>query len=83
MTPPMKNSSRLPEERKGSALAKGCPCEEESDLACLIHLCPEEFSVNAIISPGNDLTATIRPYVPSEIVGHWTTEPYLVVASAE
>ena len=27
-------------------------CEEESDLACLIHLCLEEFLVNAIISPG-------------------------------
>ncbi|KAL0008660.1 hypothetical protein SO802_010162 [Lithocarpus litseifolius] len=27
-------------------------CEEESDLACLIGLCPEEFLVNAIISLG-------------------------------
>ena len=34
-------------------------CEEESNLASLIRLCPEEFSVNAIISPGDDLT--IRP----------------------
>ncbi|KAK9997865.1 hypothetical protein SO802_017468 [Lithocarpus litseifolius] len=27
-------------------------CKEELDLACLIRLCLEEFSVNAIISPG-------------------------------
>ncbi|XP_075654942.1 uncharacterized protein LOC142625127 [Castanea sativa] len=26
-------------------------CVEESNLACLIRLCPEEFSVNAIVSP--------------------------------
>ena len=57
--------------------------EEKSNLACLIRLCPEEFSVNAIISPGDDLTTTIRPYVPSEIVGHWTVEPYFVVALVE
>ena len=58
-------------------------CEEESNLACLIRLCPKEFSVNAIISPRDDLIATIRPYVPSETVGHWTTKPYLMVAPAE
>ena len=55
------------------------PCEEELDLACLIRLCLEEFSVNVIISPGDDLTATIRPYMPSETVGHWIVEPYFVV----
>ena len=27
-------------------------CEEELDLACLIRLCPEEFSMNAIIPRG-------------------------------
>ncbi|KAK9997934.1 hypothetical protein SO802_017537 [Lithocarpus litseifolius] len=58
-------------------------CDEESDLACLIGLCPEEFLVNAIISPGDDLTSTIRPRVPGETVGHWTIEPYFVVAPAE
>ena len=58
-------------------------CEEELDLACLNCLCLEEFSVNAIISPEDDLTATIGPYVPSEIVDHWTVKPYFVVASAE
>ncbi|KAL0009859.1 hypothetical protein SO802_004967 [Lithocarpus litseifolius] len=42
----------------------------------------EEFSVNAIKSTG-DLTATIRPYVPGETVGHWTAKPYFVVTLAE
>ena len=45
-------------------------CEEELDLACLIHLCPEEFLVNAIISPGDDLTATITPYMPGKTIRH-------------
>ncbi|KAL0001302.1 hypothetical protein SO802_015083 [Lithocarpus litseifolius] len=58
-------------------------CKEESDLACLICLCPKEFLVNAIKSPEDDLTSIIRPYVPGEIVGHWTAEPYFVVAPAE
>ena len=44
--------------------------KEESNLACLILFCLEEFSVNAITSPEDDPTATIRPYAPSEIVGH-------------
>ena len=57
-------------------------CEEESNLACLIHLCREEFLVNAIISPKDDLTATIRPYILDETVGHWTVERYFVVAPA-
>ena len=58
-------------------------CEEESDLACLIRLCPEEFLVTTIISLRDDLTATIRPYVPGGIVGHWTAEPCFVVAMVE
>ena len=57
--------------------------EEESDLACLIHLYPKEFSMNAIVSPGDDLTTTIRPCVPGEIVDHWTVKPYFVVAPDE
>ena len=57
--------------------------EEESNLACLIRLCPEEFLVNAIISPGDDLTSTIRPYVLGEIVGHWTIEPCFVLVPTE
>ena len=45
-------------------------CEKELDLACLICLCLKEFLVNAIISPRDDLTFTIRPCDPSETVGH-------------
>jgi len=58
-------------------------CEEESDLACLIRLCPKEFLVNAIISPGDDLTSTIWPCVPGETAGHWTIEPCFVDAPTE
>ena len=58
-------------------------CEEESDLASLIRLCTEEFSMNAIISPRDDLTSTIQPYVPGETAGHWTIEPCFVVALVE
>ena len=58
-------------------------CEEESDLACLIRLCPKEFLLNAIISPRDDLTTTIRPYMPSETIGYWTAKPYFVVTPAE
>ena len=57
--------------------------EDESELACLIRLCPEEFLVNATISLGDDLAFTVRPCVPSRIVGHWTIEPCFVVAPAE
>ena len=57
--------------------------EEESNLACLIRLCIEEFSVNVIISLGDDLTSTIRPYVLGKTVGHWTAKPCFVVAPAK
>ena len=33
--------------------------DEELDLACIIRLCPEEFSVNTIISPEDNLTSSI------------------------
>ena len=52
-------------------------------MACLIRLYPKEFSMNAIVSPGDDLTTTIRPCVPGEIVDHWTVKPYFVVAPVE
>ena len=52
-------------------------------MVCLIRLCPEEFSMNAIMSPRDDLTSTIRPCVPGETVGHWTVTPYFVVAPVE
>ena len=45
--------------------------EEELNLACLICLCLEEFSVNAIISRKDDLTSTIKPCVLGETVDHW------------
>ena len=38
--------------------------DEESDLAYIIRLCPKEFSMNAIISPEDNLTSTIRPGIP-------------------
>ena len=57
--------------------------EEELYLASLICLYAEEFSVNAITSPEDDLTFTIRPCVPGEIVDYWTIEPCFVVAPAE
>ena len=38
--------------------------DEEPDLACIIWLCPKEFSMNAIISPEDDLTYTIWPGMP-------------------
>ena len=57
--------------------------EEELNLACLICLCLEEFSVNAIISRKDDLTSTIKPCVLGETVVHWTIEPCFVLAPAE
>ena len=57
-------------------------CKKELDLACLIRLCLEEFSVNAIISPRDGLTSTIRLYVLGETIGHWTVKPYFMVALA-
>ena len=39
--------------------------------------------MNAIISLKDDLTVTIRPCVPGETVGHWTTKPCFVVVLAE
>ena len=57
--------------------------EEESYLVCLIRLCLEEFSMNAIMSPRDDLTSIIRPCVPGETVGHWIVKPYFVVAPVE
>ena len=57
--------------------------EDESELACLIRLCPEEFLVNATISLGDDLAFTVRPCVPGETVGQWTTEACFMVVPAE
>ena len=57
--------------------------DEEPNMACIIRLCPEEFSVNAIISPKDNLTFTIQPRMPSEIASLWTIEPCFMVAPAE
>ena len=57
--------------------------EEDSDLASLIRLCPEEFSMNAIISLRDDLPSTIQPCVSGETASHWTIDPCFVVAPIE
>ena len=57
--------------------------DEEPDLASVIRLYPEEFSVNAITSSEDDLTTTIWPRMPGKMVGLWTIEPCFVVATAE
>ena len=57
--------------------------DEESDLACIIRLYPKEFSMNAIISPEDNPTATIRPGMPGEATSLWTIEPCFMVASTK
>ena len=56
---------------------------EELDLTYFIWLCPEEFSMNAIISPKNNPTSTIRLGMPGKTTGLWTIESCFVVALAE
>ena len=55
----------------------------ESDLACIVRLDPEEFSVNAIISPEDNPTSTIQPGVQGKTANLWTIEPCFVVILAE
>ena len=57
--------------------------DEELDLACIIQLYLEEFSMTAIISLEDNPTSTIRPGMPGEMAGLWTIEPCFVVALAE
>ena len=45
----------------------------ESDLVCIIWLCPEEFSMNVIISPKDNPTSAIRLGMPGEASGLWIT----------
>ena len=59
------------------------PKDEEPDLTCIIQLCPEEFSMNAITSFKDDPTSTIRLGMLGERAGLWTIDPYFVVAPAE
>ena len=42
---------------------------EEPDLACIIRICLEEFSVTAITSSKDDPTSTIRPRMLGEVAG--------------
>ena len=55
----------------------------ESDLAGIIQLYLKEFSMDAIISPEDNPTSTIRPGVPGKMASRWTIEPYFVVAPTE
>ena len=57
--------------------------DKESDLAYIIQLCLEEFSMNTIISPKHNSTSTIRPGMLGETAGLWTIEPCFVVTPAE
>lgn len=57
--------------------------DEESDLACIIWLCPGEFFVNAIISLKDNMTSTIQPRMLGKTTGIWTIDPCFVVAQAE
>ena len=57
--------------------------DKEFNLACIIRLYLEEFSMNTITSSKDDLTSTIRPRMLGKMAGLWTIEPCFVVASAE
>ena len=57
--------------------------DEEPNMACFIRLYPEEFSMNAIISPEDNPTSTIRPGMLGETVGLWTIKTCFGVVSAE
>ena len=57
--------------------------DKEPDLASIIRLYPEEFSMNAITSSEDDPTTTIWPRMSGKMAGLWTIEPCFVVATAE
>ena len=57
--------------------------DEEPDLACIIQLYPEEFSMNAITSFVDDTTSNIRPRMLGETTSLWTINPYFMVALTE
>ena len=57
--------------------------DEEPNLAYIIRLYPEEFSMNTIISPEDNLTSTIRLGMLGEAACLWTIEPCFVVALIE
>ena len=55
--------------------------DEEPDLACIIRLCPKEFSMNATIYPNDNPTSTTRLGMPGEATSLWTIKPCFVVTS--
>ena len=57
--------------------------DKEFNLACIIWLYLEEFSVNTITSSEDDLTYTIRPGTLGKMAGLWTNEPCFMVALTE
>ena len=57
--------------------------DEESDLACIMQLCSEEFSVNAFLSLKDNPTSSIRLGMPGKMIGLWTIEPCFIVAPTE
>ena len=54
--------------------------DDEPNLAYIIQLCPEEFSVNAITSFEDNSTSIIRPGILGETTNLWTIKPCFVVA---
>ena len=57
--------------------------DEEFDLACVIRLCPEEFSVNKIMSSKDGSISTIRPGLLGKMASLWTIEPCFMIALAK
>ena len=57
--------------------------DEKPNLAYIIQLYPEEFSMNTIISPKDNLSSTIRLRMPGEAACLWTIKPCFVVAPIE
>ena len=57
--------------------------DEESDLACIIRLCPEEFLVNTIMSSEDGSISTIRLGLPGKMASLWTIEPCFMIAPAK
>ena len=57
--------------------------DEESNLACIIRLCPKEFSVNISMSFEDNSTSTILLGLPGEVVGIWTIKPCFIIVLAE
>ena len=57
--------------------------DEKLDLACIIRLCPKEFSMNATLSLEDNPSSTIQLGMPGETAGLWTIKPCFVVAPVE